>query len=257
VQRWLTRLPEPKRQPNLVFAAARWHGLDAPAPYADLRAALLRDTGDTGGIRATILARATQTNEVGRLATLVPAFASVPGAGPVGLLEIGASAGLCLFPGRWSYAWATDHGTVTTGSAAPTLRADVKGPAPFPDVVPDVAWRGGIDLNPLDAADPDTCRWLLTLVWPEHDDRRTRLEEALAIARREPPDVRPGDLLRELPALVGEALAALPGDARLLVVHSAVIAYLDVPGRERFASAGALGQQRAPARAAGGDGVRS
>jgi len=32
VQRWLAQLLEPKRQPNLVFAAARWHGLAAPAP---------------------------------------------------------------------------------------------------------------------------------------------------------------------------------------------------------------------------------
>ena len=56
VQRWLARLPEPKRQPNLVFAAARWHGLAAPSPYDDLRAALL---GDTGRIRTAILERAT------------------------------------------------------------------------------------------------------------------------------------------------------------------------------------------------------
>ena len=99
-----------------------------------------------------------------------------------------------------------------------------------------MAWRGGIDLNPLDAADADTCRWLLTLVWPEHDDRRVRLEEALAIARREPPDLRRGDLLQELPGLVAEALTALPDGGRLLVFSSAAIAYLDVPGRERYAA---------------------
>ncbi|GAA2494924.1 DUF2332 domain-containing protein [Terrabacter carboxydivorans] len=233
VLRWLARLPEPKRQPNLVFAAARWHGLTAPAPYAELRAALL---GDTGRIRRTILERATQTNEVGRLATLVPAFASLPGDGPLGLLEVGASAGLCLYPDRWSYAWGTDDGTRTAGSEARTLYADVSGPAPLPDDVPLVAWRGGIDLNPLDAADPETRRWLLTLVWPEHEDRRARLEEALGIARRERPDLRRGDLLHELPDLAAEALAELPGDGRLLVFHSAVITYLDVPGRERFAA---------------------
>ena len=232
VQCWLAQLPEPKRQPNLVFAAARWHGLAAPAPYDDLREALL---GDPGRIRATILKRATQTNEVGRLATLLPAFAAVPGDGPVGLLEVGASAGLCLYPDRWSYSWTTEHGTVTTGSAASTLRADVSGPAALPDDVPEVVWRGGIDLNPLDAADPETCRWLVTLVWPEHEDRRARLEEALEITRREPPDLRQGDLLRELPGLVAEALAGLRGEGRLLVFHSAVIAYLDVPGRHLFA----------------------
>lgn len=233
VQRWLATFPEPKRQPNLVFAAARWHGLAAPAPYDDLRGALL---GDSGRIRATILERATQTNEVGRLATLLPAFASVSGGGPVGLLEVGASAGLCLHPDRWSYSWTTDHGTVSVGSAVPTLRADVSGPAPLPEEVPEVVWRAGIDLNPLDAADPDTCRWLLTLVWPEHEDRRERLEQALDLARREPTELRRGDLLRELPDLVAEALAALPDGGRLLVFHSAVIAYLDVPGRGRFAA---------------------
>ena len=233
VQRWLSQLPEAKRQPNLVFAAARWHGLAAPAPYEDLRGALL---GDTGRIRATILERATQTNEVGRLATLVPAFASVSGDGPVGLLEVGASAGLCLYPDRWSYTWTTDRGTVTAGSARPTLHADVSGPAPLPHDLLEVVWRGGIDLNPLDAGDPDTRRWLLMLVWPEHEDRRVRLEQAWETARREPPDLRRGDLLRELPGLVAEALTALPEEARLLVVDSAVIAYLDVPERERFAA---------------------
>ena len=93
------RAAEPKRQPNLVFAAARWRGLLAPAPYDALRSALLRDDGR---IRETILGRATQTNEVGRLATLVPAFGSLAADHPVGLLEAGASAGLCVFPDRWS-----------------------------------------------------------------------------------------------------------------------------------------------------------
>ena len=58
--------------------------------------------GDAGRIRATTLERATQTNEVGMWATLWPAFASVLGDGPLGLLEIGASADLCLYPYRWS-----------------------------------------------------------------------------------------------------------------------------------------------------------
>ena len=76
VQHWLAALPEPKRQPNLVFAAARRHGVDAPAPYEALR--------DDGRIRDTILTRATQTNEAGRLATLVPAFAHLAAGRPLG-----------------------------------------------------------------------------------------------------------------------------------------------------------------------------
>ncbi len=76
VLRWIGTLPRPKQQPNLVFAAARWHGVEAPGPYEGLRAALL---GDDGAIRATIMTRATQTNEVGRLATLMPVFATAAG----------------------------------------------------------------------------------------------------------------------------------------------------------------------------------
>src|SRR6478672_763196 len=57
---WIATLPGAKRQPNLVFAAARWHGVPAPGPYDGLRAALL---GDGGALRDTILVRSTQTNE--------------------------------------------------------------------------------------------------------------------------------------------------------------------------------------------------
>ncbi len=94
---WIAKLPEVKQQPNLVFAAARWHGVTAPGPYSGLRDALLADEGP---IRSTILARATQANEVGRLATLLPAFSQFRG--PLALIEVGASAGLCLYPDRWA-----------------------------------------------------------------------------------------------------------------------------------------------------------
>ena len=143
---WLEELPRPKRQPNLVFAAARWHGVAAPGPYDALRRALLDDQGE---IRRTIMERATQTNEAGRLATLVPAFVEAAGPGPLALLEVGASAGLCLYPDRYTYAWTTADGVRRIG-AGPELAARVEGPAPLPAAPPVVAWRGGIDLNPLD-----------------------------------------------------------------------------------------------------------
>ena len=221
---WVATLPPLKQQPNLVFAAARWHEVPAPGPYAGLRDALLTDDGS---IRATILARATQTNEVGRLATLTPFLAEL---GPrLALLEVGASAGLCLYPDRWSYAWATSAGTVAAG-AGPQLDCAVTGPFPKTVTPPEVAWRGGIDLTPLDPTDPDAMAWLTNLVWPEQDDRRERLETAIAMARAEPPHLVAGDLLEALPALVEEAAAHAP----VVVFHSAVIAYLEPAGRDRF-----------------------
>lgn len=224
VRAWIASLPEAKQQPNLVFAAARQHGVPAPGPYAGLRAALL---ADDGAIRATVLARATQTNEVGRLATLLPALAGFDG--PLALLEVGASAGLCLYPDRWGYAWSTPAGEVRLGDE-PRLACDVRGPAPLPDALPEVAWRGGIDLNPLDVTDGDATDWLETLVWPEQDERRTRLRQAVAVARRDPPRLVRGDLLTELPALVEEASA----HGTVVVFHSAVIAYLPPPLRLEY-----------------------
>ena len=76
VHAWLADLPEPKQQPNLVFAAARWHGALAPGSYAGLKSVLITQEA---AVKATVLRRATQTNEVGRLATLTPVMAQVPG----------------------------------------------------------------------------------------------------------------------------------------------------------------------------------
>src|SRR4051794_41657120 len=82
---WLAALPRAKQQPALVFAAARCHGVTAPGPYGGLRNAVLGDPG----LLETIRTRRTQTNEVGRLTTLVPVLAPLAeDAGPpVGPLE--------------------------------------------------------------------------------------------------------------------------------------------------------------------------
>jgi hypothetical protein len=223
---WVDTLPGLKKQPNIVFAAARWHGVPAPGPYAGLRVALL---GDDGPIRATILARSTQTNEVGRLATLLPAFAALVPHGPLALVEAGASAGLNLFPDRWGYAWSTPTGVVELG-AAPYLPCEVSGPAPLPASLPDVAWRGGVDLNPLDVTNAEEMRWLETLVWPEQEERRERLRHAVSVAAADPPSLVRGDLLEELPAIVEEASAR----GTVVVFHSAVAAYLPLAQRAQF-----------------------
>jgi len=93
----LAQLPEPKRQPNLLFAAARYTGI-APGPFADFRAALLASWPQ---VRSVMMMRRTQTNEAARCAPLLPLLAALPQ--PLALLEVGASAGLCLYPDRFGY----------------------------------------------------------------------------------------------------------------------------------------------------------
>lgn len=226
IHAWLAGLPRLKQQPNLVFAAARWHGAAVPSDYAELRRTLL---ADEAAIKATIGERATQTNEVGRLATLVPVFAQVAASdGPLSLIEVGASAGLCLYPDRYDYAW--PPAGELTGSGGPVLTAEVTGALPVPGSHPAIAWRGGADLNPLDVRDEDAMAWLANLVWPEQQERRDRLERAVRIARAEPPTITKGDLFDALPELLAEA----GRHGTPVVFHSAVVAYLEVDARARF-----------------------
>lgn len=223
---WLSQLTAAKQQPNLVFAAARWHGAKAPGPYAELKR-VLREHSDA--VLATIQRRATQTNEVGRLATLTPVFAQIDAdAGPLSLIEVGASAGLCLFPDRYDYAWPPRGELVGTGG--PVLTARATGVLPVPARHPEIAWRGGVDLNPLDVGDEDAMAWLTNLVWPEQDERRSRLRAAITVARHEPPSIVRGDLFDALPALLAEA----GRHGTPVVFHSAVIAYLDDDARAAF-----------------------
>jgi hypothetical protein len=221
---FLGTLPPPKRQPNLLFAAARYL-LDGPLSLGALQALVRQHRADLSGV---MLARRTQTNEPARCATLLPALARVPG--PLALIEVGASAGLTLLFDRYSYDY---DGHLIGGSdpEAPTLRCAVRGPVPLPARLPTIAWRAGLDLNPLDVTRDDDVRWLSCLVWPGEGDRQDRLAAAIACARREPPPVYRGDLLTDLPALAAQA----PAEATLVVFHSAVLAYVAPDDRERFA----------------------
>lgn len=229
---WIGALPPVKQQPNLVFAAARWHGVEAPGPYDGLRSALL---DDDGRIRETILSRSTQTNEVGRLATLAPVFARIAADSerPLALLEAGPSAGLCLYPDRYRYDYelvVEDRHARWLAGDGPTLACRVKGMFPVPQGGLDVAWRGGLDLHPLDVDDADAMAWLEMLIWPEQHERRQRLARAIEIARSDPPKIAQGDILSDLPGLVDEASTF----GEVVVFHSAVVAYLEPDDRSRF-----------------------
>ncbi|MDN5766886.1 MAG: DUF2332 domain-containing protein [Humibacillus sp.] len=221
-------LPGVKRQPNLVFAAARWHGLE-PGPYGALRRFLLERWNE---LVPTIMRRRTQTNEAGRCAQLVPLLASLPQ--PLALIEVGASAGLTLVPDRYSYAYHCDEADAVRldpddGPSPLVLHSELHGIRP-PSSLPLVVWRAGVDLDPIDPRDPDARAWLETLVWPGEDDRLARLRAALDLAAADPVPIVRGDLLDELPGLVAQA----PAGATLVVFHSAVIVYLDDAERQRF-----------------------
>jgi hypothetical protein len=224
---FISSLPDAKQQPNLVFAAVR-HLYGTPADARHF-AQLIEEHAEP--IRALILRSSTQTNDPGRCATLVPVLARLPQ--PLALVEVGASAGLCLLPDRYAY----DYGRVRLepkelgAVPPPVFPCQADDATPIPSELPRIAWRAGIDLNPLDVASPDEAAWLETLMWPGQEAQAERLRAAMRIARDDPPPVVKGDLLRDLPALVAQA----PKDATLVVFHSAVLVYVAPEDRARFA----------------------
>ena len=154
---FLHTLPEAKRQPNLLFGAVKYL-TGVMSDYGAFRAFVVSHMED---LRQLMSSRSTQTNEPGRCAVLLPLLAALTQ--PIALLEVGASAGLCLLPDRYRY----DYGGRRVGPAdSPvTFPCEPRGSVPVPEAVPEVAWRLGVDLRPLDVTDPDTGIWLSALVW--------------------------------------------------------------------------------------------
>jgi hypothetical protein len=227
----LARIPETRRQPPLVFAVTRLLGAPEQG-YADwarwLAAhadAVVRECGR----------RSVQTNEPLRCAALLPALSRIPG--PIALLEVGASAGLCLYPDRYSYRYRHPDGTTTAldpadGPSAVVLESAASRPLP-PLALPDVVWRAGVDLAPLDPRDPDDRAWLTTLVWPGETGRADRVRAALDVAAADPPLLRRGDARDGIAALAAEA----PAGATLVVTTPGVLAHVPRAGRAVVAAA--------------------
>lgn len=217
----LARIPENRRQPPLVFAVTRMLG--AGLTGFDGWAAFVLARADE--IVAECTARRLQTNEPLRLAPLLGALSRIDG--PIALLEVGASAGLCLYPDRYSYRFVDGAGSLrlrldpADGPSPVVLESVVTGALP-PLRIPQVVWRAGIDLAPLDASDDRDRRWLQGLIWPGEEGREARVVAALDIAASDPPLLIAGDAVVEL-----DALAALaPDDATLVITTPGVLVHI-------------------------------
>lgn len=224
----LARIPATHRQPPLVFAVTRMLG----APEGSFRrwAAWLASHDDE--VVAEASRRSLQTNEPLRCAALVPALVTVPG--PIALLEVGASAGLCLYPDRYSYRFSNgvDLDPVD-GPSAVVLECEVSGDPPLR--LPEVVWRAGIDLAPLDAASEADRRFLTSLVWPGEHGRKARIEAALDVVAADPPLLVAGDAAD--PGLLGRIAGLAPPGATLVVTTPGVLPHIPHAGRERLLEA--------------------
>lgn len=192
------------------------------------------------------LAKAPQTNEVQRSAALRAGLGFVAHATgrPLALLEIGASAGLNLWPERRRI----DYGGWTAGpaDAGLSLRCDWQGAVPAYAVAePEVVARAGCDLHPVDLRVPDEALRLKSFVWPDQAERVARLARAIEVTAPWFDAEQVTVVTQPAAAFVEARLAARPAGVATVLMHSIVWQYL--PAAEQRAIEAAL--QREGARA--------
>jgi hypothetical protein len=162
-----------------------------------------------------IATKITNTNEVGRSAFLHAGFraAAAQVGGPLHLVEIGPSAGLNQ---RWdsyrvNYRGGYEVFAVGPADSKVVIDTELRGVRIPPyGKTPEIGSRIGLELNPVDLADPDQRDWLRALVWPDHLARFAQLENALTMAEGWMPNIRVGDALISLPEVLSEIPAAEP-----------------------------------------------
>lgn len=225
----LAALYPPAQPPTATALAAALAGLFADAELDSFVAAFLDS--------------APQTNEAGRAGALMPGLLQVAAATglPLSLMELGASAGLNLNMDRF----ACDLGGVQVGDAASAVivRPRWEGPPP-PSARLEIAARAGVDLAPLDAADPAVAARLLAFIWPDQPERLVRTEAAIALARRCPPQLHRDDAADWL-----EQNLALADGVATLVYHSIAFQYFPATAQARIvAKLEAAGAQATAAR---------
>lgn len=252
----LLTVAEPEQaRPTLLLAAA--HRLVLAEPVSDL-AYYYPSVGGVCGVdaatwptfRSFVLARAdrmrkliasrhTQTNEVRRAALLYPAVAAVAreARGPIGLLEVGASAGLLLGLDRYGYRYQTVNGEqVTAGPAKARLVLnsvlEVAAGATRPTLPRKIAVAAkiGLDVHPVDVADDEQLAWLEACVWADQPERVRLLNLAAAAQSGDRPEFVLGDAVDDLVA----AAERIPADLPLVVFNSHTLPYLPQARREAY-----------------------
>jgi len=227
------KLPRAKRQPVLILTCARIAGVPL-RPFDASRDDWIERWPTIAKLART---HATQTNDPRRCTPLLVALHRIRG--PIALIEVGASAGLTLFPDRYSYRWTAPGRDIeshpTDGPSTVLLAADIAGWGANPPRRPKIMYREGIDLNPLDVRDRDDREWLEALVWPEQHERLELVRAAADLVAADPPRMTAGDAVAQIRAAVARA-RKVASSATVVIWSPAVLVYLDPAEREKFVS---------------------
>ena len=260
----LTAAVEEFAHPTLLLAAA--HRLLQAEPFHEL-SSYYSSLGGTYGadertwplfrtfvleradkMRALIAGRTTQTNEVRRAALLFPAVAAAAkqAGGPIGLLEVGTSAGLLLGLDQYGYRYQTEQaGQLVSGPPKALLglhcALELAPGAELPKLpkTVKVAAKVGLDRAPADLTDEDAYAWLEACIWADQPERLRYFGVAATVQRKSPPTFVTGDAVDDL----AKAASLVPAELPLVVITSTLLPYLSESRRAEFVTAlGTLGR---------------
>ena len=183
-----------------------------------------------------------QMNEVGRCAHLLPALAPAIASGrELAVIDIGTGAGLALYLDRYRYTFRFPDGPAQVlgdPASGVELVTEVRGAGAgaddrhglrLPTALPSIADRIGIDIEPLDLADPEVRTWL-TACLPQEIGAITRFHHAAEIAIAGPGRLVRGDAGDALAA----AVASVPADRLVVIVDSYVHVFFAEEELRRF-----------------------
>jgi len=238
VMDFVRSLPAHAHQPNLLLAAMHERVLQGLEP--DLSHFYSGEkTGDAGhlfvkavlgsreSLESILTTRFTQTNEIGRVAIIAPALASISNQDNLTLIDVGTSAGLTLrlddcFIDYGSY------GSLGPRDSKVRVKSEVLSGHPPLRSVP-ISRRIGIDRHILDPSNNRDAQWILACVWPD-TGRLDRTRAALELAVSRPSELIEGDALEMLSAV----LSSVQGP--IVVTTTWVVAYMDIEYRARLSA---------------------
>jgi hypothetical protein len=146
-----------------LWAAIAGDPPDPAALTAEAVAASLDRDRQRAAVWHSLTRRSVQTNEVSRaVAWMWPAALLVPAGTPIGLLDLGASAGLNLVADSLGVGWTAGGAPLAAGAAGPIVD------------------RRGFDRAPLDVTRDEDATWLRAYIWPGERERMERLDRAIA-----------------------------------------------------------------------------
>ncbi len=191
-----------------------------------------------------IEAHVNQTNEIGRVAALMPVFGEVARRGgkkPLGLVEVGPSGGLLLCFDRYHIDYGIAHWGDPSSRVHIRCRVEDEMTPPIEQGEPAVAYRIGLDIEPIDLTDDNAARWMLSSMWPDHKDLALRQRDAIDELRRDPPKLVQGGILAIRPLLDG-----VPEDLTLCVLQSFVFSHVPAEEQDQFMEILATESKRRP-----------